>query len=249
MKHTLFAAAAIGMSLFAHNALAGQTCAYVIGDIDGELVTTAAVLLSVPPGSVDVDPIVVHVDETDQTIAGYSFHVPGVDEGWDPDEIFIPGAEAASSAMVETLAELDLDLMFCLEGSRTTPAIPIYIPASELTAPPMSKLLVSVSSTSTKSSGPAAASFAFRPVRSTPVNSATFVAVAARSGARDLRMPTTTGPGADTSTLPSRARIRPRDPVVRTVFRISPSARSGWTTSGVQATNHSSARRLRRNEV
>lgn len=135
MKHTLFAAAAISMSLFAHNALAGQTCAYVIGDIDGELVTTAAVLLSVPPGSVDVDPIVVHVDETDQTIAGYSFHVPGVDEGWDPDEIFVPGAEAASSAMVETLAELDLDLMFCLEGSRTTPAIPIYIPASELTAP------------------------------------------------------------------------------------------------------------------
>jgi hypothetical protein len=116
-------------------ALADPTCVYVIGEVNSVTVSTPAVIIPVPDTEATVQPVRVHLDETEQNIVGYSVRTPGVDEGTDPKTVFVPGTEVTINPIVATTPELPLQAHRCVNQTVSTPAIPVYIPESVLTTP------------------------------------------------------------------------------------------------------------------
>jgi hypothetical protein len=116
-------------------AMADPTCVYVVGMVDSVSVTTPAVIIPVPDNHATVQPVRVHLDETEQSIIGYSVRTPGVDEGTDPQAVFVPGTEVVINPIVATTPQLPLVAHRCVNQTVTTPAIPVYIPESVLTVP------------------------------------------------------------------------------------------------------------------
>ncbi len=132
---TLLRAAMLWFTAVPALAWADPICAYVIGEVGGQSVATPAVPIYVPGSSADVQPVRVHVDPTTQTIIGYSVHTPGVDYGYDPRAVFVPGVNQTIPSIVATIPELGITTYRCVDAGVSTPAIPIFIPASALTTP------------------------------------------------------------------------------------------------------------------
>jgi hypothetical protein len=116
-------------------ALADPTCVYVMGQVDSVTVATPAVIIPVPDSSATVQPVRVHLDEHEHTIIGYSLRTPGVDEGTQPKHVFVPGTEVTVNPIVASTPQLGLPLYRCVNQTVSTPAIPVYVPASSLTVP------------------------------------------------------------------------------------------------------------------
>jgi hypothetical protein len=117
-------------------ALAEPTCVYVIGHVNSHTVATPAVTVVVPDSDAAVQPITVHLDETAQTILGYSVTVPGPIIGTDGSPIFVPGISQHIPSISVTIPELNLTPNRCINvDGVSTPAVPVYIPASVLTLP------------------------------------------------------------------------------------------------------------------
>ncbi len=132
----LFASAVISLACFtaatsAHAAL----CAYAVAEVDGEVMAHPAVVVLLSPGSASVDPVMIHVDPTTQDVLGYSLATPDVAYETDPVSIFIPGVDETVEQDVHPLADLGTTLFSCAHAGVTTPAVPIYIPASALQIP------------------------------------------------------------------------------------------------------------------
>jgi hypothetical protein len=135
LKRFLVGAAFAGLAV-PGVALADPTCAYVIGHVDSYTVTTPAVAVIVPESDGSTQPIRVHVDETGQTILGYSVRVPGADVGTDGQGVFVPGISQNIPSISATLPELNFTPSRCVNvDGVSTPAVPVYIPASVLTLP------------------------------------------------------------------------------------------------------------------
>lgn len=114
---------------------AGNVCAYVTGSAGGQTITTPSIAVIVPDSSVTTDPIRVHVDETEQSILGYSVRTPGVDHEIAGKNLFVPGPGVGIPSFKRTLLELGVEHGYCLAAGVTTPAVPIHIPASMLETP------------------------------------------------------------------------------------------------------------------
>ncbi len=134
MKRFLVGAAVAGFAV-PSIALADPTCAYVLGHVDSVTVATPAIIIAVPDSSADVQPVRVHLDETEQTIIGYSVRVPGVDQGTDAKTVFVPGVSQTIPAIVATIPELSVATGTCINLGVATPAIPVYVPESVLNVP------------------------------------------------------------------------------------------------------------------
>jgi hypothetical protein len=117
---------------------AGNVCAYVIGTVGGQKITTPSIAVIVPDTSIATDPIRVHVDETEQSIVGYSVRTPGIDHEIAGKNLFVPGPGLQLPSFQRTLPELGAQHGYCLAAGVTTPAVPIHIPASMLETPDVS---------------------------------------------------------------------------------------------------------------
>jgi hypothetical protein len=70
---------------------AGSVCAFVTGSAGGQTITTPSLAVIVADTAVATDPAKVHLDETEQSIAGYSLRTPGVDHEVAGRHLFVPG--------------------------------------------------------------------------------------------------------------------------------------------------------------
>lgn len=134
MKRFLVGAAVAGFAA-PSIALADPTCAYVLGHVDSVTVATPAIIIAVPDSSADVQPVRVHLDETEQTIIGYSVRIPGVDRGTEAKTVFVPGISWTIPAIFATIPELSVATGTCVNLGVSTPAIPVYVPESVLNVP------------------------------------------------------------------------------------------------------------------
>lgn len=117
-------------------AASGNTCVYVLGTIDGQTVTTPALMVLVPESDILVDPIRVHVDPTTQEILGYTLKTPGIDQGTEEQYLYVPGvSQLLLPALSTSIDDLVIDENYCVSYGVTTPAVPIYIPESALEVP------------------------------------------------------------------------------------------------------------------
>ncbi len=132
-----FLAGAVAVASFVPGlALAAPTCAYVIGHVDGQTITTPALVVAVPSSDALAEPVVVHVDQTAQNIIGYSVTLPGFGGGTYGSPVFVPGVSQAIPAFSFTLPGLPLDTNRCVDfNGATIPAVPVRIPASALSLP------------------------------------------------------------------------------------------------------------------
>jgi hypothetical protein len=135
LKRLLVGAAVAAVSV-PSLALAEPACAYVIAHVNSYTVATPAVTVVVPDSDAAIQPITVHLDETAQTILGYSLTVPGPVLGTDGSPIFVPGISQYIPSISFTVPELDLMPSRCINvDGVSTPAVPVRIPASALTLP------------------------------------------------------------------------------------------------------------------
>jgi hypothetical protein len=117
-------------------AMAEPTCVYVIGHVNSYTVATPAVTVVVPDSDAAIQPVRVHLDETAQTIIGYSVRLTGLNVESDGSPIFLPGISQSIPSVSFTLPELNLTPNRCIDiNGVSTPAVPVYIPASALTLP------------------------------------------------------------------------------------------------------------------
>ncbi len=117
-------------------AMAEPTCAYVIGHVDSYTVATPTVILVVPDSDAAVQPVRVHLDETAQSILGYSVRVPGGNAGTDGSPVFVPGIAQTIPSISFTVPQLNLTPSRCINiDGVSTPAVPVYVPASVFTLP------------------------------------------------------------------------------------------------------------------
>ena len=114
---------------------AGSVCAFVTGTVGGQPITTPSIAVIVPDTAITTDPIRVHVDETGQSILGYSLRTPGVDHEVAGKDLFVPGPGLGIPSFSRTLPTVGLADQHCLAAGVTTPAVPIHIPASLLQIP------------------------------------------------------------------------------------------------------------------
>lgn len=127
--------AAASIFFCAHAAYAADTCAYITGTVQGNAVATPAVLIVTPAVSVVTTPARVIVDATSQSIIGYQLNTPLVDGTLPGDGVFVPAHQAGLGAYVASLDQLNLGAFRCINLGVTTPAVPIYVPASFLELP------------------------------------------------------------------------------------------------------------------
>lgn len=132
---TLLRAATLLVATIPALAWAEPICAYVTGMVGGQSFTTPAILIYVPDSSAEVQPVRVHVDPTNQTILGYSLRVPGADYETNKKTVFVPGVNQTIQPIVATIPQLGIQYFTCLDAGVSTPAIPVYVPASVLTTP------------------------------------------------------------------------------------------------------------------
>jgi hypothetical protein len=126
---------ALVLALVPAMAWADPICAYVTGTVGGQSFSTPAVPIYVPDTQATVQPVRVHVDPTTQTILGYSVRTPGEDQGTDEKTVFVPGVDTSIPSIVATIPELGITTYRCLDAGVSTPAIPVFVPASALTTP------------------------------------------------------------------------------------------------------------------
>lgn len=135
LKRFLVGAAFAGLAV-PGAALAEPTCVYVIGHVNSYTVTTPAVTVVVPDSNALAQPVRVHLDETTQTLLGYSVRIPGVDADSNGSAVFVPGIAQDIPSISVTVPELDLTPSRCINvDGVSTPAVPVYIPASVLVLP------------------------------------------------------------------------------------------------------------------
>ncbi len=135
LKRFLVGAAFAGLAV-PGLALAEPTCVYVIGHVNSHTVATPAITVVVPDSDAAVQPIRVHLDETTQTILGYSVRLPGPILGTDGSPVFVPGISQNIPSISLTIPELNLTPNRCINlDGVSTPAVPVYVPASALTLP------------------------------------------------------------------------------------------------------------------
>lgn len=136
MLLSLATAGAALVGLPGEAAASGNTCVYLLGTIDGQTVTTPAVMVLVPESDILVDPIRVHVDPTTQEILGYTLKTPGLDQGTEEQYLYVPGvSQLLLPELATSIEDLVIDENFCVSYGVTTPAVPIYIPESALEVP------------------------------------------------------------------------------------------------------------------
>jgi len=126
---TLLAAAAPAL------AWAEPTCAWVIGHVGGQTVSTPAVVVYVPDSSAEIQPVRVHVDPINETILGYSVRGPGADYETDKQSVFVQGVNQPIDPIVATIPQLNFQPYRCIDQGVSTPAIPVYVPGSALITP------------------------------------------------------------------------------------------------------------------
>lgn len=114
---------------------AGNVCAFVTGTVGGQTITTPAVAVIVPDTGLATDPVRVHVDETEQSIVGYSLRTPGVDHEVAGEDLFVPGPVIGVPSFSRTLPAIGGVVQYCVAAGVATPAVPIHIPASMLEIP------------------------------------------------------------------------------------------------------------------
>ncbi|EPX58002.1 hypothetical protein D187_004536 [Cystobacter fuscus DSM 2262] len=136
LKRFLVGAAFTSMAL-PSMAMAGTTCVYVLGHTPGGTVTTPAVPIYVPASEALTEPVRVHLDETAQTILGYSLNLPGLDLGTEGTPLFsLPEINEEIPSLSLTIPAVDLTRYRCVDVTgATVPAIPYYIPASAILLP------------------------------------------------------------------------------------------------------------------
>lgn len=132
---TLAVALSLMLAVVPAVAMADPTCVYVLGTVNSRTVATPAILVVVPDSEATIQPVRVHVDPVEQTILGYSIRLPGQDVGTDAKTVFVPGVSQTIPSIVATIPELNLDTGHCVNQSVSTPAVPVYVPASELNTP------------------------------------------------------------------------------------------------------------------
>ncbi|HEX2568604.1 MAG TPA: hypothetical protein VH877_03525 [Polyangia bacterium] len=135
MKRTLSTLIALSTLAIAGSAHAGDTCAYVMGTINSKLVATPAVLVTTPDVSAAVSPARVVVDQSTQQILGYRLSLPGEDVILPENGIFVPGQSWLINTYAASLAAIGLGNYTCVNLGVTTPAVPIFVPASYLQVP------------------------------------------------------------------------------------------------------------------
>ena len=117
-------------------AMAAPTCAYVLGKVDSITYATPAVAVVVPPSDASIQPIRVHLDETSQTILGYSVRVPGADAETDGTPVFLPGVAQYIPSISTTVPAVDGSQSRCVNvDGIETPAVLVKIPSSVFTLP------------------------------------------------------------------------------------------------------------------
>jgi hypothetical protein len=119
----------------AAQAEAGSVCAFVTGSALGQTITTPSIAVIVPDTQITTDPVRVHIDETGQSILGYSLRTPGVDHEIAGKNLFVSGPTLTVPSFSRTLSGLGLVNSYCVAAGVTTPAVPIHIPASVLQIP------------------------------------------------------------------------------------------------------------------
>ncbi len=112
-------------------------CVYVIGNVQGQTVTTPAIPIVLPASQLLAQPVRVHLDETAQNILGYSLNLPGLDLGSFGSPLFsIPAINETIPSFTLTLPDLNYQRHYCVDVSgATVPAIPDHIPASAILLP------------------------------------------------------------------------------------------------------------------
>jgi hypothetical protein len=114
---------------------AGSVCAFVVTTVGGQTITTPALAVIVPDTGATTDPIRVHLDETEQSIVGYSLRTPGVDHEIAGQNLYVPGPTINVPSFSRTLPTIDGQLHHCVAAGVSTPAVPIHIPVSMLQIP------------------------------------------------------------------------------------------------------------------
>ena len=114
---------------------AGNVCAFVVATVGGQTITTPSIAVIVPDTGATTDPIRVHLDETEQSIVGYSLRTPGVDHEIAGQNLYVPGPTINVPSFSRTLPTVDGQLHHCVAAGVSTPAVPIHIPASLLEIP------------------------------------------------------------------------------------------------------------------
>ena len=129
--------AAVVSSALPGMALAGTTCVYVIGQVEGQTVTTPAIPITLPASQLLTQPVRVHLDDTVQNILGYSLNLPGLDLGTEGSPLFsIPEINEQIPSFTIDLPDLNYKPYRCVDVSGVeVPAIPYHIPASTLVLP------------------------------------------------------------------------------------------------------------------
>ncbi|MBM7116083.1 hypothetical protein [Archangium primigenium] len=116
---------------------ANGLCVYVLGNVEGQTVTTPAIPIVLPASSLLTQPVRVHLDETTQNILGYSLRLPGLDLGALGLPLFsIPAINETIPSFTVNLPDLNYQRHYCVDVSgATVPAIPYHIPASAILLP------------------------------------------------------------------------------------------------------------------
>lgn len=109
-------------------------CAYVLAQVGTGFVATPAVIVLVPPGESETQPIRVHLDQEAQEIRGYSLREAGVDAPANADRVFIPGLLQMTRAVTALLDSRALGHT-CESLGVSTPAVPIHVPRSAFLTP------------------------------------------------------------------------------------------------------------------
>jgi hypothetical protein len=130
---SLAVASIVAASSFSH--AAGNTCAYVFGNVEGKTVTTPALVIVVPETTVNLGPLRVHVDGTQQNIVGYEVVTPEVDETTPGESLFVPAVEEEVPSLSTTIHDVSVANKTCVSFGVTTPAVPVHVPASALAIP------------------------------------------------------------------------------------------------------------------
>jgi len=139
VRHMIAPALFVAAALIATPAMAGKggitpTCAYITGELHGEVYAAAATVIAVPDSGFEADPFVLNIDEEEHTILGMTFTTPGFYRELGGD-VFIPGFELSRLWAVQAAYDLATQHSVCVAAGVVTPSVPVYVPASELNVP------------------------------------------------------------------------------------------------------------------
>lgn len=110
-------------------------CAYVLGQAGASTVATPARIVFVPPEEAGVQPVRVHLDESERAILGYSLRRPGAETGPEALKVFVPGLPPGATPAHLPPPESDGAPWTCSSEGVSLPAIPVRVPTSLLERP------------------------------------------------------------------------------------------------------------------